>query len=86
MVRFRPSMFPSHIVATAPTKQPRVYAPTYRLLANASHYGLHLLTCDGLNSRRMARRAPWRRVHGIDLREVAKKRWKREQTSHYALI
>lgn len=24
MVRFRPSMFPSHIVATAPKKQPRV--------------------------------------------------------------
>jgi hypothetical protein len=28
IVRLRPSILPSHIVATAPKKQPSVYAPT----------------------------------------------------------
>jgi hypothetical protein len=31
MVRLRPRMFPSQIVATAPKKHPSVYAPTLRM-------------------------------------------------------
>ena len=47
---------------------------------------LSKLTCDGLDSRGMAFRAPWGWVVAVDFGEVFDERAQREQTAHYTLI
>jgi hypothetical protein len=44
MVRLRPSMLPSQMVATAPKKHPRVYAPTLGRVSRDSPVPLEVAT------------------------------------------
>jgi hypothetical protein len=85
IVRLRPSMLPSQMVATAPKKHPRVYAPTVQV-SEVLYRLANQLTGNSLYRRGMALRASWWWVLGIDLREMLEKRTKCEQASHYTLI
>jgi hypothetical protein len=85
IVRLRPSMFPSQMVATAPKKHPRVYAPTIQV-SEVLYRWTNGLTGDGLYCSGMALRASWWWVLGIDLRKMMKERAECEQASHYTLI
>ena len=86
-MRLRPRMLPSQMVATAPKKQPRVYAPTANTGQSRPYRAFRCaLTSDCLYRCGMTGGRPRRRIHCIDLGEVSEEGRKSEKTTHYTLI
>lgn len=85
IVRLRPRMFPSQMVAIAPKKQPSVYAPTTQVSDRWVSCGTRL-TSDGLDCSSMALRTSGWWVLTVNFRKISQEGAQGEQASHNTLV